>query len=162
MKTSKLMQKYFSTKAEALASASALDTVEDVSTTSYVMPPKFWGHLTASPAVFAKAVRAHADKVGALESAWDDALDGAVSGVDPQPLLALDAQFRRAVRTERWMVTTPSVPAPAAQSSGDGSGSGYGRHSTHGGLEALGDKPYNRADVDWAFDPRNSANQWND
>jgi hypothetical protein len=49
----------------------------------------------------------------------------------------------------------------AANSDASAGGSGYGRHSKHGGLEAL-DGPYNKADVDWAFDARNTANQWND
>jgi len=158
--------KFFATEAEARAAASALDTVEDVSSTSFLLSQEFFDSLAASPAVFAVAVRAHADKVGslALESAWEDALDGGVRGLAAEPLLALDAQFRRAVRTERWMVTPPSAPAPAAQSNGDGSGSGYGRHTAHGGLDALAARGgrHTKADTDWAFDPRNSANQWND
>ncbi len=49
-------------------------------------------------------------------------------------LLAAEAEARR--------VAFPPISA------GDGSGSGYGRHT--------------KADTDWAFDARNSANQWND
>jgi len=161
-----IMQKFFATEAEARAAASALETVEDVSSTSFLLSQEFYDSLAASPAAFAVAVRAHADRSGSLdlESAWEDALDGGVRGLAAEPLLALDAQFRRSVRIERWMVSPPSAPAPAAQSSGDGSGSNYGRHSSHGGLDALAASgaPYNRADTDWAFDPRNSANQWND
>lgn len=47
---------------------------------------------------------------------------------------------------------------------GDGGGSGHGRHVHHGGLDELAERgeSYNKADVDWAFDARNPANQWND
>jgi hypothetical protein len=70
----------------------------------------------------------------------------------------------------RVRVTTPEERAAAkeaaakeaaANSAASDGGSGYGRHSKHGGLEAL-DGPYNKADVDWAFDARNTSNQWND
>jgi hypothetical protein len=58
-------------------------------------------------------------------------------------------------------VAAAAAKEAAANSAASDGGSGYGRHSKHGGLEAL-DGPYNKADVDWAFDARNTSNQWND
>jgi hypothetical protein len=75
-------------------------------TESFLLPPEFWAQLGGSPAAFAVAIRAHAEKVwaGDIEPAWNDALDGNIRGVPASAMSALDAQFRTKVVSTRWMV----------------------------------------------------------
>lgn len=108
--------------AQAAQAAFPGSEVVDCSCESNILPPEFWAQLRDSPAVFARIVREHADQHyrGGLEAAWLDAIDGNIRGLPAAPMLALDVQFRRPVRLERWVVSMPdAISAPATQSTGN-------------------------------------------
>jgi hypothetical protein len=98
---------FFNSEAEAIKfAAESNGAVSRNDTESFLLPPEFWAHLAGSPAAFAVAIRAHAEKVwtGDIEPAWSDALDGNIRGVPASAMSALDAPFRAKVVSTRWMV----------------------------------------------------------
>lgn len=98
---------FFETEAAAIQFAAENNgTVSRNETESFLLPPEFWANLAGSPAAFAVAIRAHAEKAwnGDIKTAWDDALDGRVRGVPAVAMAALDSQFRSKVVSTRWMV----------------------------------------------------------
>ncbi len=90
---------------------------------SFLLPTEFWHHIAGSPAIFAVAIRAHAEKAwaGDVVAAWEDALDGNIRGVPASAMSALDDQFRAKVTSTRWMVDYDdgSVAVAAGSSSID-------------------------------------------
>ena len=81
---------------------------------SFLLPTEFWHHIAGSPAIFAVAIRAHAEKAwaGDIVAAWEDALDGNIRGVPASAMAALDDQFRAEVVSTRWMVEYDDGIAP--------------------------------------------------
>lgn len=101
------MKMFFETEAAAIQFAAGNNgTVSRNDTESFLLPEEFWKNIAASPAAFAVAIRAHAEKVwaGDIGSAWDDALDGNIRGVPSAAMSALDGQFRAKAVSTRWMV----------------------------------------------------------
>tara|TARA_R110000782_G_C14750697_1_gene407123 strand:+ start:404 stop:832 length:429 start_codon:yes stop_codon:yes gene_type:complete len=114
MKTTEI----FTNEPDAIKFASdksgSIEMIEDV---SHILSPEFWAHLAESDAPFAVAIRAHADRVwdGDIGNAWDDALDGSVSGAPSDAVTAIDDQFRSRQVSHRWIVTYDDgavAPAP--------------------------------------------------
>jgi hypothetical protein len=106
---------YRLTKAEAEAEAARIGgTVKDVSYDALIMPDTFWFSLAASTQPAMALIREQANKYygGNLESAWNDACEGAIRGVRPDVCVGIDERLRTKVRLEEWQIVPPAVPLP--------------------------------------------------
>jgi len=100
--------KFYQTEAEAQTFADGVGgTVTKLEDESFSLPPSFFELLGTSEKTFAVAVRDHAaaNCSGDMRWAWNDALDGAITGVSSSAMAALDSQFRARTVSVRWMVT---------------------------------------------------------